>query len=1044
MFMKSAAPKSYVRDKRRFLINLLAATALAGSAGFASAQTVIDTPVVATVFVPADGGTVTVTDTGSITVIPGTVAIDAATFSSTITLFGPVSASTVGSGLTTINSILQNGGTNSLIVHQGGNISASAGASNATLGSAVFQETSAGTNSVTLANATISASSLNDEISGIIQDNETGDNLVQFGSTGRINVNSASDGYGVNQSQIAAATGNNSLTLGANYALNISTVGDGGGVRQFARDGNNAIELGKNGSLTIDAGGAGDGLAQATTSGDNLIEIGADGTLTIDAVLRTNGTTQRNRFGDNSTLVGENWTLAVTSGEDAAGIDQTNDNGDNTSEVGANGTLSVTTVGLATGIRQTNSDGENSLLIRANNTMTATAELDATGIEQLNGTGDNTLQIEANGDLTVTAAEDAIGINQDSNTGASAIQLGRNGSLNVSGTIFVTGIRQFTLGSGSRTLTIGQGARINVSSLLGEITGISQTSSNGTASATVGSDSIINIFGGSTARGIFQSSAQNEFTLGENSLVKVVSDTGLGVGLQQFTSTGSNTATVGANSRIDVVAGANAFGISSSALSGVPSFLTLARGVEVNASGDRAFGVNIAAQNFTLQNRGRIIATSTNATQESFGVRMFGDDNTFVNHGTVFADLAAASHAILMDGNNNMLSLLTYPVIQGQITFGDGGGTFGTGNTLTVGNGFDAVYTVGADPAGLTVVGQGQPLFVNQIGPNLLQVVSLGTNGTLQTSRTSSIRMSDDLVRFLQQHINTRSIQNRQFLYQDTGLLQDFWFDASGFGQHSTSGRNYSHALGAFTIGYDRALEANALGGVYGGYSIGSVTTGGRTYDNQLQTAYAGAYYDRSFDRIVTGFNLLGGISWDDTKRSYLDNTVPGGIASASNNGNGFLISPEITAGYEVPYRSILVIPTISGRYTFFHQDGYTESTANGFTLSDLNRQQINIRLELTGVGFGTLNPDGSGWNTILRGGMDVYTNWGDDIDASFAGTTIRYGLLGNDTGVRPFVGADVEYRLNERAKLDFGAEGAYDTVRAVFGSINAGFSVLF
>ncbi len=63
---------------------------------------------------------------------------------------------------------------------------------------------------------------------------------------------------------------------------------------------------------------------------------------------------------------------------------------------------------------------------------------------------------------------------------------------------------------------------------------------------------------------------------------------------------------------------------------------------------------------------------------------MIGNGNSFVNHGSVFADLAPDSHAILMDGNDSMLSLLTYPVIQGQITFGDGGGGFGTNNTLIV------------------------------------------------------------------------------------------------------------------------------------------------------------------------------------------------------------------------------------------------------------------------------------------------------------------------------------------------------------------------
>ena len=700
-------------------------------------------------------------------------------------------------------------------------------------------------------------------------------------------------------------------------------------------------------------------------------------------------------------------------------------------------------------VDQLTTAGANTVELENATINVTTNDEDGIGIRQENTIGDNMVQFGTNGSIIINSDENSAAIEQaqvPGSTGNSSIVLGAGSRIQMESLETTRAMQQFTFGTGDTTIAIGDDARIDMTGRFGQAQGITQVSIGGSASTTIGSGAVINITGGSTAWGMIQLSNANDFALGANSIVNVTSTTADASGFQQGSLSGDSTSTIGANSQINIRAAGNALGLLSNP-DGTSSSLTLEQGTSVFVSGDTAQGIEIIADGFDLRNSGdRIIATSTNAIQESFGVRMTGDGNTFVNHGTVFADLAAGSHAILMNGNNSMLSLLTYPVIQGQITFGDGGGTFGTGNTLTIGNGFDAVFTVGAGagPNDLTVLGQGQPLFVNQIGPNLFQVISMGGGEALRVSRTSSIRMSEDLVRFLQQHINTRNIQNRQFLYQDNGMLQDFWFDASGFGQHSTGGRTYAHALGAFTIGYDRAFEDNGLGGIYGGYSIGSVTTGNHDWDNQLQTAYAGIYYDRSFDRIVTGLNLLGGISWDDTKRSYLDNTVPGGIANTESNGTGFLISPEITAGYEIPYRDLLVLPTISGRYTFFHQASYNEGGTNGFTLSDLNRQQINIRLELTGVRFRPLNENGRGWNTSLRGGLDVYANWGDDIDASIGTNTIQYDLEEDDSGVRPFVGADVEFQVNERAKLDFGAEGAYDTVRAVFGSINAGFSVLF
>ncbi|GHB46006.1 hypothetical protein GCM10007094_39140 [Pseudovibrio japonicus] len=420
---------------------------------------------------------------------------------------------------------------------------------------------------------------------------------------------------------------------------------------------------------------------------------------------------------------------------------------------------------------------------------------------------------------------------------------------------------------------------------------------------------------------------------------------------------------------------------------------------------------------------------------------MNGDHNNFVNYGSVFADLAPDSHAIMMNGNHNSLSLLAYPVIQGQITFGDGVGTFGTDNTLTIGSGFDAAFTIDADPHELTVLGQGQPLAVNQIAPYQVKVVTLDSDGFF---RASSVRMTDDLIRYLQQEIYTRELKNRQFLYQDNGLIQDFWFDASGFGQASTTGRAYSHFLGAFTIGYDRAFEDNALGGIYAGYSIGAVNAGNRNWDNTLQTAYAGIYYDRVFNRILTGINLLGGINWDDVSRTYLDNTAPGGVVKGDDNGVGFLISPELTIGYEVPWRQYLIVPSAGVRYSLFHQDSYSESGVNGLRLDSRNHQQINVRLQLAGIGFNALNQDSNYWNTTLRAGLDIYGNWGDDIDARVMGFDVPYHENLNDGGVRPFIGADVDYQVTDRATLDFGVEGAYDSIDAVFGSINAGFSVLF
>ncbi len=228
------------------------------------------------------------------------------------------------------------------------------------------------------------------------------------------------------------------------------------------------------------------------------------------------------------------------------------------------------------------------------------------------------------------------------------------------------GLFQFGIDSGDLTSEFGSDTRITVNSTDDAIA-ILQDTAFGFARTSLGAGTHINATGGGFAAGVLQMSTDNRFVLGENSTINVRAGiVGFGL-LQDITATpATNRTIIGANSRIDVVAADFAAGIFSEAEGTTSSFLTVEQGAEISATADEAVGVDIDADNFKVQNRGRITATSTDFPRRSFGVRTFGEGNNFENHGSVFADLAPTSYAILMTGNNNMLSLLTYPVIQGR------------------------------------------------------------------------------------------------------------------------------------------------------------------------------------------------------------------------------------------------------------------------------------------------------------------------------------------------------------------------------------------
>ncbi len=1016
MFSKTAMSQTYLHSTGLAIISLVAAT-LASTSAAISADDVISAPQGTAVTLGEDG-TVTVTDTGSIDVNPGFFAINSNGFNSEITLSGPVSGTINSPGnVDSLATIFQNGDTtNTLIVLQGGNITATdIGAADFVRG--VYQNNLTATHTVDLENAQISVTAPNAEVvRGIDQRAGMQDATVQFGSDSGVSVFGGSEGaIGVLQ---LTQSSNTTSTFGSGTHIDVESTGSSLGVNQ-----------------------------SANISGDLTIVFENDGQVDVRSTsllfLSSTAISQFTPLGSASIILGSGVHITSSGNAVATGVEQRSP--ENRFVLGEDSSITVASEFFGFGLEQLTdaSSGTNSAVLHDNSRISLASENSALGIRQETITGTNTLEFRSNGELSVVGDQTASGAFQLIRNGNNEAEFGSNTRIDVDAGLFMaTGIAQNASITGDLAILFGVGTRINVDGV-GSSEGLVQRTASGLATMIFGSDTHVNSTSDGASTGILQVSDDSGFVLGELSSINVVAGTD-GYGLQQAPSfaTNSNSAIIHANSRINVQAGENGWGILSWATIANSSFLTLGHGVEIHVTGDTAYGVDVEASGFDLQNNGgRIFATSTNATPESYGVRMVGDANNFENHGRVFADLAPDSHAILMNGDNNMLSLLTYPVIQGQITFGDGFGTFGSGNTLLIGRGFDAAFTVGADPSQLTVLGQGQSLSVNQIGTNLLKVVSISSEGFF---RSSSVRMADDLIRFLQQEITTRGFKNRQFLNQENGLIQDLWFDASGFGQHSTTGRAYSHALGAFTVGYDRAFEDNGLGGVYAGYSIGSVNQGNSYWDNTLQTAYAGIYYDRAFDRILTAINLLGGINWDDVSRTYLDNTVLGGIVNAGDNGVGFLISPEVTVGYEVPYGSHLFVPSVALRYSLFHQDSYSEGGVNGLRLTNRNHQQINVRLQVAGLGFSALNQDATRWSTTLRGGLDIYANWGDDLDATVMGFAVPYDENLNDAGVRPFLGADVEYLVTDRASLDFGVEAAYDSIDAVFGSINAGFSVLF
>lgn len=195
--------------------------------------------------------------------------------------------------------------------------------------------------------------------------------------------------------------------------------------------------------------------------------------------------------------------------------------------------------------------------------------------------------------------------------------------------------------------------------------------------------------------------------------------------------------------------------------------------------------------------------------------------------------------------------------------------------------------------------------------------------------------------------------------------------ELDAYGVNGSNGLGYSSALGALTFGYDQRLNESTFTGIYGGYATGQLESEKAGWDNDMQSAYAGAYVHHSFDRVSTALNLMGGFSWTENEREFTDNTVEGGLVKTEKDANSFFFAPEVTLGYDFNLGNSVVTPSIAGRYVYLRQNGYNEGVENGLKVLGHDAQQFNLRTQVT-YAFGNNTADSVGqWGASLRAGLD-------------------------------------------------------------------------
>ena len=222
-------------------------------------------------------------------------------------------------------------------------------------------------------------------------------------------------------------------------------------------------------------------------------------------------------------------------------------------------------------------------------------------------------------------------------------------------------------------------------------------------------------------------------------------------------------------------------------------------------------------------------------------------------------------------------------------------------------------------------------------------------------------------------------------------------------------------------MGVDRTLGSNLrLGGFVGaGASREAVELNVQTIDATY--VFGGAYGRFDWISQYLDFSLYGGGINNKSTRTVANNTVAGGIETASASYGGWFISPEVTYGYRIPFNAITVTPRLRLRYVGGQLDGYSE-TGSMQNLS-VGSRSINDLEERGEVELSTVSGVFKGSATIGIIGLERLGN--PNINTVLLGQNLAFVTPGQASAFGGVFGMRMEYRVMPNASLFVAGEAS-------------------
>ncbi len=252
---------------------------------------------------------------------------------------------------------------------------------------------------------------------------------------------------------------------------------------------------------------------------------------------------------------------------------------------------------------------------------------------------------------------------------------------------------------------------------------------------------------------------------------------------------------------------------------------------------------------------------------------------------------------------------------------------------------------------------------------------------------------------------------------------------ASGFG-----GERKQHADGSIlpttdtayggAMGVDRIVSSDLRLGAFVGAGASREKVELDVQSIDATYVFGGVYGRFDWRTQYLDFALYGGGINNKSTRGVANNTVPGGFENATASYGGWFISPEVTYGYRIPVKSVLVTPRLRVRYVGGELDGFSES--GSMQNLSVGRRAINDLEERAEVELSTVHP-------LAGGTMKALVNFGaiglerlgnPTINTVLLAQSLSFTTPGERNAVGGVLGAGLEYWPSPNVSLFIAGEG--------------------